>query len=163
MVTEIYWVEAPHGRLAVLARPRGGDYLDDDARAWKSNGLTGIVSLLDLDEAESLQLDGEGAEVEAQGMQFFSFPIVDGGAPESMRDARALIARLVEIVKSGGAVGAHCRAGIGRSPTIIVATLAASGVPLARARRAVSEARGWPVPETPEQLEWLEKFTRSSP
>lgn len=160
-MSEIFWVDAPFGRLAVLARPRGGDRLEDEVSEWKAQGIDRVVSLLPAEEERELRIQGEKKAVEAAGMSFISFPIIDGGTPSSMSEGRVLIARLVDALKAGESVGVHCRAGIGRSPMIAAAILAASGVSLQTALIELSQARGLPVPETEEQLGWLQEFAGS--
>jgi protein-tyrosine phosphatase len=157
-MSEIFWVHPPAGRLAVLTCPQGGEWLDLEARDLRSSGLDIVVSLLEPDEARRLGLSGERQAVESQGMTFISLPIEDGGTPASMSEARDLVADLVEKLKTGKAVGVHCRAAIGRSPMIAAAILISLGVPLRTALRQLSLARGYPVPETDEQLGWLEEF-----
>jgi len=156
-MAEIYWVESfPGRRVAILARPRGGEALEDDARELKAKGVDIVVSLLTADEEGELGLGGEGRALEAQGIKFISFPIEDCGTPASMSKARALIAVLVASMKAGQAIGFHCRAGIGRSPMMAASVLVASGIPFERALKELSAARGWPVPETTEQVKWVE-------
>jgi hypothetical protein len=47
----IYWIAVDWpGRLGIAARPRGGDWLDDDVLEWKSAGVSLVVSLLVSDE-----------------------------------------------------------------------------------------------------------------
>ena len=47
MRTEVYWIKGPwQGGLAILPRPRGGDWLNDKVRAWRQSGLYRVVSLL---------------------------------------------------------------------------------------------------------------------
>lgn len=159
---EIYWVDASLGcRVAILARPRGGEWLKGEARELKANGVDIVVSLLTPDEERELDLEGEKDAMEAQGMKYFSFPIEDCGTPASMSEAQALIGGLVKAMKAGKAIGFHCRAGIGRSPMIAAAVLAASGIPVDRVLKALSEARGWPVPETDDQRRWIERLMES--
>jgi len=60
MYTELYWIEGPWpGRLAISARPRGGDWLEDEVKSWRRAGLDIIVSLLTPDEEEALDLQRE--------------------------------------------------------------------------------------------------------
>jgi hypothetical protein len=40
MRTELYWIERPwRGRLAIMPRPRGGDWLDDEIQSWRRSGV----------------------------------------------------------------------------------------------------------------------------
>ena len=42
-----YQIEGPwRGQLAIVPRPRGEDWLRDEARAWKDEGFDVVVSLL---------------------------------------------------------------------------------------------------------------------
>ncbi len=157
-MSEVYWVDPALGRVAILERPRGGEWIEDEARDLKSQGVDVVVTLLTPEEVEELELQGEREALQSRGIRFFSLPIPDGGTPESIIDARDLIASLAGLLKTGKSLGFHCRAGIGRSPMMAGAVLVESGVPLGEALRALSEARGWPVPETPEQLGWLQRF-----
>src|SRR5437016_6316142 len=60
MRAEIFWIaEVPTGRLAVLPRPRGGDWLEDEVRSLRACGVDVLVSLLTRDEAMELDLAGE--------------------------------------------------------------------------------------------------------
>jgi len=155
---DVYWIEPALGRVAILERPQGGAWMEDEARDLESKEVNGVVSLLTLEENEELELAGEKEALESRGLRFYSFPIPDGGTPGSESEAQALIARLAGLVKAGVSLGFHCRAGIGRSPMMAAAVLVASGVPLDRALKAIAVARGWPVPETEEQLGWLKTF-----
>jgi hypothetical protein len=47
MRTELYWVEGPwSGRLAIMPRPRGGDWLEEEIQSWRRSGIDVVVSLL---------------------------------------------------------------------------------------------------------------------
>lgn len=57
MSTEPRWVEGPwNGTFAIAARPRGGDWLEDEMKAWRRLGVTTIVSLLTPEEERELGL-----------------------------------------------------------------------------------------------------------
>lgn len=158
-MTEIYWADVGAGlRVAVIGRPRGGDGLDDDLERLRKAGVDVLVSMLAPDEAEEIGLENEGKRAEAAGMEFHSFPIEDMGTPPSMSHARKLIGHLAGAAKQGKAVAFHCRAGIGRSPMMAAATLAMAGIPVEKAVGALSKARGFVVPETEEQREWIDRF-----
>jgi hypothetical protein len=53
------------GRLSTMAKPRGGDWLDDEMRALAGAGVTALVSLLTEEEARELDLvrEAEAASV----------------------------------------------------------------------------------------------------
>jgi protein-tyrosine phosphatase len=57
----------------------------------------------------------------------------------------------------------HCRQGIGRSGLIAIGALMSSGFATEEAIRAVSLARGLPIPETPAQHEWLRHLPAGHP
>jgi protein-tyrosine phosphatase len=156
MTPELYWIEGPwRGHLAITARPRGGDWLADEAADLRRAGVDVIVSLLEEDEAAQLNLESEGAEAKTQGLRFVSFPIPDRGIPASTQAAESLIADLIETLEAGNNVAVHCRQGLGRSALITAGALAASGYPAERAIELVSSARRQPVPETDEQRRWI--------
>ena len=57
MKPDLFWIPGPwRGRLAVATRPRGGDWLEDEAIGWRRAGIDVIVSLLEEDEAAQLDL-----------------------------------------------------------------------------------------------------------
>ena len=47
------------GKLAIVARPRGGDWLEDEVRALREAGITVLVSMLTAEEGEELGLQAE--------------------------------------------------------------------------------------------------------
>lgn len=156
MKPDLYWIPGPwRGRLAIAARPRGGDWLEDEAGGWRLAGLNLVVSLLEEDEAAQLGLADEAQSAEAEGIRFISFPIPDRGVPDSVPAAASLIASLSDALEKGKNVAVHCRQGLGRSGLIAAGILANSGVTAERAIEIVSSARGQGVPETPEQRSWI--------
>lgn len=146
------------GKLAVLPRPRGGDWLEDEITAWRSASVGTVVSLLTKEEEAELELAAEAGIVQQQGMQFLSFPIPDYNVPESRADAAEFIARLADILNRGSNVIIHCRGGLGRAPLMAASLLATVGVPPDIAFQRISEVRRSTVPETPEQRQWVIDF-----
>lgn len=98
MLSDIYWIDAPIGfRIAIMARPRAGDWLEDEVAHWHRAGVEIVVSMLKPDEVEELGLEAERAQCERHGIAFLSFPIQDRGLPEDrseiLRFAPALAGR----------------------------------------------------------------------
>ena len=159
MNPDLYWMPGPWpGRLAVVTRPRGGDWLDDEASGWKRAGLDLIVSLLEDDEATQLELNQESAAAESKGIRFISFPIPDRGVPASLPDAVELLREIAKTLGEGKNVAVHCRQGVGRSGMIAAGVFVMSGIEPRKAMEAVSAARGQTVPETPLQVRWIQQL-----
>ena len=154
-----FWVkcELP-GRLAIVPRPRGGDWLADDLGALRSTGIDVLVSLLTPEEAEELGLRGEQELSHAQSLRFISFPILDRSVPASPAGVDNLIKELKVEMAAGRAIGIHCRAGIGRSALVAACLLTKEGVTPKEAFERISAARRCPVPDTSEQAIWVESF-----
>ncbi len=161
MKTNLYWIEGPWpGRLAISARPRGGDWLEDEVRSWKQSDVNVIVSLLTDDEIASLDLAHEAELCRAHGLQFLSFPVVDRSVPSSRRVTLDLLKKLDCALIEGKNLLIHCRQGIGRAALIAISLLVLSGVDPETAFQSVSASRGVSVPETTEQRKWVMEFAR---
>jgi protein-tyrosine phosphatase len=157
MRPEIYWVTPhPQGRLAIVGRPRAGDWLSDEVAAWKADGITDVISLLEDHEVRDLELSEEAAVVIAAGMSFQRFPITDRGVPTSRHQTELLWNDLAAKVRGGRSVAVHCRAGIGRSGLVTAGVLMRLGMSPDEAWARISKARGIAVPDTPEQRHWVE-------
>src|SRR5262245_59231148 len=99
MRAEIYWMTGvPQGRLAVLPRPRGGDWLADEARSLRLAGVDVLLSLLTNEEVVELDLAEEAACCAEAGIEFVSFPIQDRGVPSSRSEAVAVVQRLARLM-----------------------------------------------------------------
>ena len=159
MTPDLFWIAGPWtGRLAIAARPRGGDWLDDEGRGWRAAGLDILVSLLEEEEAAQLDLVNEQRAAAANGVRFVSFPIPDRGVPASTQAAVAVLRDIVRALESGKSVAVHCRQGIGRSGLVAAGALVTAGMSADRAIEAVSAARGITVPETPSQRRWIQQL-----
>ncbi len=164
MNPDLFWIPGPwRGRLAVVTRPRGGDWIEDEAAGWRRAGLDTVVSLLENEEAAQLQLDREQDAAESQGIDFISFPIPDRGVPASVPAAVSLLRQIAGALEQGKRVAVHCRQGVGRSGLIAAGVLMISGRKTEEAIDVVSTARGVTVPETPAQLEWLHHLPSEHP
>jgi protein-tyrosine phosphatase len=149
------------GQLAIVPRPRGGDWLEDEIADWKKAGLDVVVSALTPDEIESMDLGQEQAEAQRHEMELISFPIPDRGTPTSTATTDKMFRRLGKYLQEGKHVAVHCRQGIGRSSLIAAILLIQAGVAPQEAWKRVESARGCTVPDTAEQKAWVEQFTRS--
>jgi serine/threonine protein kinase len=147
MQAEFFWVEGvPVGRLAVLPRPRGGDWLEDEVWSLRSSGVDVLVSLLTRDEVAELYLRDEPGCCAACGIAFISFPFADRGVPASDSDALALVRKLAALLADGKAIAIQWRQGVGR--------LASLGLKPESAFERIAKGRGRPVPDSPEQRDW---------
>jgi len=159
MKTELFWIEGPWpGRLAISARPRGGDWLEAEICGWRSAGIAMVGSLLEPHEAADLELEHEREICESNGVKFVSLPIVDRGVPASDAEAAQFIDLLNLELRLGRSVNVHCRQGVGRSGLIAAGLLIGNGVSPEEAIRRVSAGRGMAIPETAGQREWIDHF-----
>jgi protein-tyrosine phosphatase len=100
-----YQIKGPWpGLLAIVPRPRGGEWLDDEVRALKDAGFDLVVSLLTTDETKELGLTNEAELSQAQGLQFCNFPIPDYEVP----DSRKFIGELDGALGAGKKIAIHC-------------------------------------------------------
>jgi protein-tyrosine phosphatase len=157
MRPDIYWTYGPWpGRLAILPRPRGADWLGDEAAAWRRAGLDVIVSTLIDEENAELALDEEARLVESTGLTWQSLPIPDRGIPDQTQPALALLHELDQLLAQAKNIGVHCRQGIGHSALIASSLLVLAGLTPEAAIDRVSQARAGPVPETLDQRRWID-------
>lgn len=158
MHSQLYWIDTNTKlQLAIMARPRAGDWLEDEIAHWKRSDVEIVISLLEQDEVNDLGLGMEEILCEKSGMEFLRFPIPDRGVPgdaaKAMRFAR-------EIADKDKTIAIHCRAGIGRSSVIAATILIATGIPPAVALSAIERARGVPIPDTDAQRQWVLKLRK---
>ncbi len=162
MKQDTFWIDGPWpGRLAILPRPRGGDWLEEEVRSWRQAGVGAVVSLLTSAEVADLDLAQEAELCRAHQIVFVSFPIVDRSVPPSRKATVALVQRLDALLTAGANVVIHCRQGVGRAAVVAACTLVLAGIAPGVAFQRVSEARGCPVPETTEQRDWVIAFARA--
>ena len=162
MTPEIYWVKRVEPvRLALMARPRSGDWLPDEISGWRRANVGTVVSLLEPHEVRELALSEEAALCEASGIEFLSFPIQDRGTPRSIRETMVLVEGIVSRLRNGTAVSVHCRAGIGRTGLIAGCVMLKLGVPFADIIPTLTQVRGVHVPDTSGQVAWVENYGRA--
>lgn len=156
---EVFWIEgsAPV-QLAVVLCPRGGDWLPHEMLRLRRSGIKTVVSLLEPEEAGYLELAQEPAAARAAGLDFLSYPILDGSVPVDEAGFHSFVAGLAERLKKGDSIGVHCRACIGRAIITTTCTLVELGWKPKAALAAVAEARGCQVPNTYEQKAWILRY-----
>jgi protein-tyrosine phosphatase len=161
MKPDVYWINGPWpGKLAILARPRGADWLEDEVTGWKDAGVNVVVSLLTPGEHSELGLNQEDEIVKRKGLTFVRFPIADYSVPTSKEVTRQLVDKLEGWLSRGRRVGIHCRQGIGRSSLVAACVLVSSGESSKLAFQHIETARGLSVPDTREQKEWVASFAQ---
>ena len=159
MLSELYWLdERWPGKLALAARPRGGDWLQDEISNWKRAGIGSVVSLLTPEEEMDLDLRDESRESSAHGLEFISFPIPDRQVPRSEAKLAAALDKISDVLSAGKNVVVHCRQGVGRSGLVAACLLVKNGMSPGAAVEKVSAARGVAIPETIEQREWIDHY-----
>ena len=138
------------GKLAGTPRPGIVAELEHDLAALQRAGITALISLT--------QRPMEKAPLAAHGIQHVSSPIPDMCAP-TLEQATELCVKIDEFLAAGLAVAVHCRAGLGRTGTILACHLIWEG---AEALDALETARriqpNWV--QSTEQAEFLEEFSR---
>ena len=127
--------EATPYRLAIVARPRGNDWLCEEMAGMAREGIDVLVSMLTPEEAEELGLNLESAECANASMTFVNIPIPDRSVPKDRDGFLTNVDHIATLMRQGKSVGVHCRASIGRSSVLAVSVLA-----------------GWPI----QAFSWLE-------
>jgi len=159
MSTRLYWADGPWpGKLALAARPRGGDWLEDEIAAWRKAGIHTVLSLLTPEEEQELDLNNEAREVKQKGMRFLSLPIPDREVPCAESQVRTAVENVDADLSSGANVVIHCRQGIGRSGLVAACLLITKGLSSGAAIDTLSAARGVEIPETSEQRHWIDHY-----
>ncbi len=155
-VDEVLWVEGdPDVRLGIVLCPRGNGFLKDNLANIKRSGVETLVSMLQPDEAIWLGLGDEPQTAREVGMQFLSYPILDVHVPANVTTFRAFVTGLADRLRTGERIGLHCRGSIGRAPLTAACTLVHLGWKAKDAVAAIRAARGFPIPDTEEQLRWI--------
>jgi protein tyrosine phosphatase (PTP) superfamily phosphohydrolase (DUF442 family) len=159
MTTELHWLAGPWpARLAISARPRGGDWLEEEIGAWHRSGVGMIVSLLTLEEERELELADEGSIARSLGMSFMPVPVEDRQVPASASEIVAAVERIQNALHDGTSAVIHCRQGVGRAGLLASCVLIGIGDAPSAAMARVSEGRGIAVPETDAQRAWIEDY-----
>jgi protein-tyrosine phosphatase len=159
-VQNIFWISnAWEFGLAIMPRPRGGDWLLDEVRDWQEAGINIVVSCLEPHETEELDLLGEAAACARLGIEFITLPLPDVQVPPSEERVIEMVRRLNQDLSAGRRVAIHCRMGIGRSSVVAACVLMSRGLASNEAFELISRARGLTVPDTQAQKDWAEHLS----
>lgn len=157
----LHWVTGIGShRLALMARPQGGEWLGEEVSALREAKVDSLVSLLEPAEVRELALNDEPTLCGKYGIAYRSFPIPDRGTPLSVARFTPLLLEVHSELLENKAVAIHCRAGIGRTGLMAGCLLHLLRVPYKDIFHLLSRSRGVAVPDTSAQVEWVEKFTR---
>ncbi|WP_041357544.1 ADP-ribosylglycohydrolase family protein [Methylorubrum extorquens] len=126
--------------------------LATDIRAISDWGATTLVTLIEDDEIEALQVDGIGGECQRHGIEWLHLPIPDVSTPtDEFEAAWAKVGEGLRLrLRNGFNVVAHCKGGLGRAGTIAARLLVELGADPKDAIQRVREARPGAI-ETVEQ------------
>jgi protein-tyrosine phosphatase len=147
------------GHLVVALRPRGGDWLADDLADLRRAAVDVLVTTLTPEEERELELVDEEALATVAGLELIRLAIPDRAVP-GVRESLGTLARIASHMQNERRVAVHCRQGIGRSTMVAASVLVLLGVDAEDAWNAVGNARGRPVPDTPEQRSWVAELQR---
>src|SRR5262249_46149891 len=129
MSPQIYWMKGPWPeKLALSARPRGGDWLEDEVKVWHREGVDEVLSLLTTDEEEALDLEKEARLAAKEGLTFLSFPIFDRQIPSSQAVLTSTLEKIDADLSTAKNVLIHCRQGIGRTGLVAACLLVSKGL-----------------------------------
>lgn len=139
------------GRLAGMSRPGLLRPLREDIQSLKNLGVSTIVTL----EEEP----HHGEELGDAGFRNLHFPIVDMEAP-TLDGAIRCVEELRKLMADGEAVVLHCKAGLGRTGTMLAALLTSDGYSAQQAITLLRELNPYYI-QSASQLRFVERFAEA--
>ena len=138
------------GRIGLCACPGLSGFLgararklEDDLRAIREWGAEGLVTLLETEELNMLEIRHMPLSAKHHGLWWRHLPIADMCAPDDSFDAEWITQGeyLRRCLGRGGRFVVHCWAGLGRTGTVAARLLVEFGLEPSRAIDQVREAR----------------------
>jgi atypical dual specificity phosphatase len=139
-----HWIR--EGALAGVSRP---GLLADVDRDLRGLVALGIRTLVCLEETRPIQAE----QLHAHGLEPIHFPIPDMGAP-SVASGMLLCMALHDRLRAGDRIAVHCRAGLGRTGTVLCALLIHEGASALEALDAVRRVQ-WRFVQSEAQVRFL--------
>jgi ADP-ribosyl-[dinitrogen reductase] hydrolase len=100
--------------------------VDRIANYYKINTL---VSMVELEEMRELSIEAEFEECKKRGIETFHFPVEDNNIPSDVDGFVKLAKEIVDNhLRKDRSVVVHCKGGLGRAPTLVLACLLYSKV-----------------------------------
>ena len=123
------------------ARDRHG--VTSDLQVIRQWGADAILSLVEEEELQHLQVPDLGDAIQRAGLNWYHFPVRDFGVPDpgSMKRWEQMSALFHRLLDRGEKLLIHCRGGLGRSGTIAALLLIERGESWQRAMEIVRKAR----------------------
>lgn len=146
------------GQIYAFAAPLNNRVKDFAVKHLNTLGVKIVVNLLSESEKEVHALQNQRKTYGAFNIQLEEFPIQDFNTPVSSDNFKKLIQFLSDEVIAGKSIGIHCMAGVGRTGILAVSLLCALGVGIQAAMQHVSQHRECNIPDTEEQMQWLQEF-----
>ena len=138
------------GSLGGLPRPGIVANLEEDIAGLGRLGITGLVTLEETTTVARAALEGAG-------ILAIHFPVIDMEAPETVPTA-ALCRRVEQFIDEGGVIAFHCRAGHGRTGTLLACQLIWTGFSAVEALDRVRSVNPrWVTSDV--QVRFLETFS----
>lgn len=163
MIAEVFWTKEKYpGRIALVPRPRGGEWLENETAAWSDVGIDVIVSMLEAEETRAFELEREAEFCAENGIEFVACPVTDRSIPKMNEAFLRTIRQLKNLLLKGKNIGIHCRQSVGRAPLMAAVLMISFGINPTEAFRQLSIVRGVEVPETDEQRKWAERFAEET-
>lgn len=150
--------DLPTGKVSIMARPRGGDWLADEMKMLRISGVDILVSLLTPLEESEFDLGEESACCRAQDILYLSLPIIDRSVPPFSQQTFQILQQLSTSLSEGRHIAFHCRQGLGRAALMAASLLVLASFIPQQAFDLLSQVRGYVVPETEEQKAWVMAF-----